>query len=58
MRGEFRLAAEFHALRLGVRPAARGAFENVPAFELRRHVENGKNDLGEIGCRIKERLGQ
>jgi hypothetical protein len=30
----------------------------VPAFELRRHVENGKNDLGEIGCRIKERLGQ
>ena len=38
VRGEGRLAAEFDALRLGVGPAARRAFEDAPAFELRRHT--------------------
>ena len=36
VRGEGRLAAEFDALLLGVGTAARGAFENAAAFELRR----------------------
>jgi hypothetical protein len=43
-----RLAAEFDALFLGVGPAARGAFENAAAFELRRNAKNGKDDLGEV----------
>jgi hypothetical protein len=46
------------ALFLGVGPAARGAFENAAAFELRRNAEDGEDDLGEVGCGIEERLGQ
>jgi hypothetical protein len=42
----------------GVGPAARGAFENAAAFELRRYAEDGKDDLGEVGCRVEERFGQ
>jgi len=41
VRGEGRLAAEFDALFLGVGPAARGAFENAAAFELRRNAKDG-----------------
>jgi hypothetical protein len=28
------------------------------AFELRRHAEGGKNDLGEVGRGVEVRLGQ
>src|SRR6516162_1000052 len=52
-----RLAAEFDALLLGVGPAARGAFENAAAFELRRNAKDGEDDLGEVGCSIEERFG-
>jgi hypothetical protein len=41
VRREGRLAAEFVPLRLGVGPAGRGAFENAPAFELRRNAKHG-----------------
>jgi hypothetical protein len=42
----------------GVGPAPRRAFENAEAFELRRHAENGEDDLGEVGCGVEERFGQ
>jgi hypothetical protein len=42
VRGQGRLAAEFDALFLGVGPAARGAFENAAAFELRRNAKDGQ----------------
>ena len=58
VRGERRLAAEFDALRLGVGRAARRAFENAAAFELRRNAKDGEDDLGEVGCGIEERFGQ
>src|SRR5712672_1277349 len=58
VRGEGRLAAEFDALFLGVGSAARGAFENAAAFELRRNAKDGEDDLGEVGCGIEERFGQ
>jgi hypothetical protein len=56
VRGENRLAAEFDAVSLGVGSAARGAFENAAAFELRRNAKDGEDDLGEVGCGIEERL--
>ena len=56
--GEGRLAAEFDALFLGVGPAARRAFENAAAFELRGNAKDGEDDLGEVGCGIEERFGQ
>ena len=58
VRSEDRLAAKFDAVRLGVGPAARGAFENASAFELRRDAKDRKDDLGEVGRGIEERLGQ
>jgi predicted TIM-barrel fold metal-dependent hydrolase len=58
VRREDRLAAEFDALFLGVGPAPRRAFENAAAFELRRHAEDRKDDLGEVGCGIEERFSQ
>jgi hypothetical protein len=63
VRSEGRLAAESHALGLGlawlgVGPAARGAFENAPAFVLRRDAQHGKHDLGKIQGRIDNRLGK
>src|SRR5262249_48646447 len=58
VRREDRRAAEFDAVRLGVGSAARGAFEDAAAFELRRNAKDGENDLGKVGGRIKERLGQ
>ena len=58
VRCQLRLAAEFDALFLGFCSAARGAFEDAAAFELRCDAENGKDDLGKVGGRIKERLGQ
>src|ERR1700737_3069704 len=58
VRGEGRLAADFDAPFLGVGPAARGAFEDAAAFELRRNAEDGEDDLGEVGSGIEERLGQ
>ena len=48
MRGERQLAPEFDALGLGVGPAARGAFENAPPFELGRDAEHGKDELGKV----------
>jgi hypothetical protein len=57
MRGEFRLAAESHALRLGGGPAARRAFENAPALQLCRDAQHGKNKLGQIRGRIDNRFG-
>jgi hypothetical protein len=56
VRGEGRLAAEFDALRLGVGSAARRAFENASAFELRRDAQHGKDKLGKIRGRIDNRL--
>jgi hypothetical protein len=58
VRREDRLAAEFDAVGSGVGPAARGAFENAAAFQLRCYAEDGEDDLGEVGRSIKERLGQ
>jgi len=58
MSGQDRLAAELDAVGLGVGPATRRAFENAAAFELRRYAEDGKDDLGEVGCRVEERFGQ
>jgi hypothetical protein len=58
VRGEGRLAAEFDAFLLGVGPAARGAFEDAPPFELRRHAEDSEDDLGKIRRGIEERFGQ
>ena len=55
---EDRLAAELHSLVLGVGATAGRAFENALPFELRRHVKDGEDDLGDVGCRIEERLGQ
>jgi hypothetical protein len=52
---EGRLAAEFASVGLGVGPIVRGALENAPPFELRRHAENGEDDLGEVGRGTKER---
>jgi len=57
VRSENRLAVEFDAVGLGVGLAARGAFENAAPFEFRCHTEDGEDDVGKIGCRIKERLG-
>jgi hypothetical protein len=57
MRGEFRLAAESHALRLRAGTAARGAFGDAAAFELRRNPKHGKDKFGKIGRRIDNWLG-
>ena len=56
--GKLRLAAEFDAVGFGVGPAARGALQNVAAFELRCHAKDRKNDLGKIGRGIEKRFGQ
>jgi hypothetical protein len=58
MRGEFRLAAESHALRLRVGAASCRAFLDAAIFELRGNAKDRKNDLGKIGGRIEERLGE
>src|SRR5947207_8117008 len=42
VRGEGRLAAEFDTVCLGVGPAARGAFQNAAALQLRRHAKDRK----------------
>ena len=58
VRGEDRLAAEFDTVGCGVGPAARRAFEDATAFELRGNAEDRKDDLGKVrGC-IEERFGQ
>ena len=58
MRGEDGFAAEFDAVCPGVGPAARCAFEDAAAFELRRDAENGEDDLGKIGRSVEEWFGQ
>jgi hypothetical protein len=58
MRGQDRLAAELDASGLGVGPATRGAFHDAPAFELGGNPQHGEHQLGEVGCRIDNRLGQ
>jgi pimeloyl-ACP methyl ester carboxylesterase len=57
MRGEFRLAAEPHALGLCVGTAARAALGDASAFQLGGDAKHGKNKLGKIGRRIDNRLG-
>jgi hypothetical protein len=57
MRGEGRLAAEFHALGLGVGAAPCGAFHDAAAFQLRGNAKDRKNYLGKVRGRIEERLG-
>src|SRR6516165_150807 len=56
VRREDRLAAEFDAVGLGVGPAARGAFEDAAAFELRRNAKDGEDDLGKVGGGVEVRL--
>ena len=58
VRGERRLAAEFHAVRLGVGPAARRALQNAAALQLRGDAKDGEDDLGEVGRGVQVRLGQ
>jgi len=52
MRGEDRLAAEFDTVRLGVGPAARGAFKDAAALQLGGNTENGQDNLGKVGCGV------
>jgi hypothetical protein len=58
VRSEGRLAAEFDALFSGVGSAARGAFEDTAALQLRRNAKDRKDDLGKVRGRIEERFGQ
>ena len=58
MRGEDRLAPEFHASLFGVRSLSRRPFEDAATFQLRRYPENGEDDLRKVGRGIEERLGQ
>ena len=58
MRGEFRLASEFHALRLRVGAASCCAFGDAAAFQLRGDAKHGKHKLGKIARGIEHRLRQ
>ena len=58
MRGADRLAAQFDALGLGVGFAARYAFENAVAIQLRRDAKNGKHDLGKVRPGVEAGLGK
>lgn len=58
MRGKLGLAAEFDTGGLGVGSAARGALQNAAALQFRGNAEDGKDDLGKVRGRIKERFGK
>ena len=55
---EDRLAAKFDAPLLGVGSAVRGALQNAAAFQLGGNAENGKDDLGKVGCGVEVWFGQ
>ena len=52
------LAAEFDALGFRIGPAASGALQDAAALQLGGNAEDGKDDFGEVGGGIEERLSQ
>jgi len=58
MRRQDGLATEFHTLGFGVGASSRRALHDAAAFKLGGNAEHGKHQLGEVGCRINDRLGQ